>query len=643
MSDIVAWSIFLAPLTSFFLIGLVIRPFMKGFTKLSGYVIIAALGISLLLSLIAFRSVVADGPYQSAEYAWLHIGDLVLNVGLHIDALTVVMIVVVSFVSLLVQVYSQGYMDGDPGYHRYFAYMSLFTASMLGLVMARNLVQLFVFWELVGACSYLLIGFWFHRPSAAAAAKKAFLVTRIGDFGFLLGLLYLFGHRAEFLAEGLNVLDILDIHYAAEMGYIAVGTATWVSVGMLAGAVGKSGQFPLHTWLPDAMEGPTPVSSLIHAATMVAAGVFLVARMLPLFEVSGSALQLVAIVGAFTALFAASMGLVMNDIKRVLAYSTVSQLGYMMLALGIGAYVPALFHLATHAFFKCLLFLGSGSVNHATGTFDMRYMGGLRKVMPVTYVVFTIGSLSLAGIFPLAGFWSKDEIFANLRSESLVLLVVAVIAAFLTAAYITRVVLMTFHGSFRGGADSDPNADAPVHLRESPMIMVIPMIILAVVTVVAGVLANPVIDLGGIPVHWLTENVFHEHADHFDVLIAAISTVVSVSGIMLGYFIYKRGLAENFVSLTLGRRLSDIVSRKYYLDELYEDIIVRSILYRGVFRALAWFDMNVIDRIGDAIGWQGRNMGKILAVIQTGQTQIYMGSISLGLLALFTVLIMRGI
>jgi NADH-quinone oxidoreductase subunit L len=643
MSDIVAWGIFLAPLTSFFLIGLVIRPFMKGFTKLSGYVIIAALGISLLLSLIAFRSVVADGPYQSAEYAWLHIGDLVLNVGLHIDALTVVMIVVVSFVSLLVQVYSQGYMDGDPGYHRYFAYMSLFTASMLGLVMARNLVQLFVFWELVGACSYLLIGFWFHRPSAAAAAKKAFLVTRIGDFGFLLGLLYLFGHRAEFLAEGLNVLDILDIHYAAEMGYIAVGTATWVSVGMLAGAVGKSGQFPLHTWLPDAMEGPTPVSSLIHAATMVAAGVFLVARMLPLFEVSGSALQLVAVVGAFTALFAASMGLVMNDIKRVLAYSTVSQLGFMMLALGIGAYVPALFHLATHAFFKCLLFLGSGSVNHATGTFDMRYMGGLRKVMPVTYVVFTIGSLSLAGIFPLAGFWSKDEIFANLRSESLVLLIVAVIAAFLTAAYITRVVLMTFHGSFRGGADSDPNADAHVHLSESPMIMVVPMIILAVVTAVAGVLANPVIDLGGIPVHWLTENVFHEHADHFDVLIAAISTVVSVSGIMLGYFIYKRGLAENFVSLTLGRRLSDIVSRKYYLDELYEDIIVRSILYRGVFRALAWFDMNVIDRIGDAIGWQGRNMGKILAVIQTGQTQIYMGSISLGLLALFTVLIMRGV
>ena len=375
MSDVVAWGIFLAPLTAFLVIGLVIRPFLKEFPKLSGYIIIVALGGSLVLSLIAFRSVVTDGTYLSAEYTWLSIGDLVLNVGLHIDPLTAVMIVVVSFVSLLVQIYSQGYMQGDSGYHRYFAYMSLFTASMLGLVMARNLVQLFVFWELVGACSYLLIGFWFHRPSAAAAAKKAFLVTRVGDFGFLLGLLYLFSQSGEFLAEGLNVLDILDIHHAAEMGYIAVSTATWVSVGILAGAVGKSGQFPLHTWLPDAMEGPTPVSSLIHAATMVAAGVFLVARMFPLFDASGSALQLVAIVGAFTALFAATMGLVMNDIKRVLAYSTVSQLGYMMLALGVGAYVPALFHLATHAFFKCLLFLGSGSVNHATGTFDMRYMG----------------------------------------------------------------------------------------------------------------------------------------------------------------------------------------------------------------------------------------------------------------------------
>jgi NADH-quinone oxidoreductase subunit L len=643
MSDIVAWGIFLAPLTAFLLIGLVIRPFMKGFTKLSGYTIILALGISVVLSLIAFRSVVSDGAYQSAEHTWLHIGDLVLNIGLHIDALTAVMIVIVSLVSLLVQIYSQGYMEGDSGYHRYFAYMSLFTASMLGLVMARNLVQLFVFWELVGACSYLLIGFWFHRPAAAAAAKKAFLVTRVGDFGFLLGLLYLFGHQAEFLSEGLNVLDILDIHHAAEMGYVTVSTATWVSVGILAGAVGKSGQFPLHTWLPDAMEGPTPVSSLIHAATMVAAGVFLVARMLPLFEVSGSALQLVAIVGAFTALFAASMGLVMNDIKRVLAYSTVSQLGYMMLALGVGAYVPALFHLATHAFFKCLLFLGSGSVNHATGTFDMRYMGGLRKVMPVTYGVFTIGSLSLAGIFPLAGFWSKDEIFANLRTESMVLLVVAVVAAFFTAAYITRVVLMTFHGSFRGGADSDPHADGHVHLSESPMVMLLPMIILAVLTVVVGILANPVIDLGVIPVHWLTENVFHEHAEHFDVLIAVISTVVAVSGITLGYVIYKRGIDENFVSITLGQRVSGIVSRKYYFDELYEDVIARRILYRGIFKALAWFDMNVVDRIGDAIGWQGRNVGKIIAVIQTGQTQMYLGSIAIGVLTLFTVLIMRGI
>ena len=288
----------------------------------------------------------------------------------------------------MVQVYSLGYMRGDPGYSRYFAIMSLFTASMIGLVISSNIVQLYVFWELVGVCSYLLIGFWFHRPAAVAAAKKAFLVTRIGDFGFLLAILYLFLNRGAFQAQSLDPLAIKDIYQAIPL--VQDGTLaalggmglTWLALGIFAGAMGKSAQFPLHVWLPDAMEGPTPVSALIHAATMVAAGVFLVARFFPVFDASSDAMQTVALVGAFTAIFAATMGLATNDIKRVLAYSTVSQLGFMIAALGIGAYGAAIFHLFNHAFFKALLFMGAGSVNHATGTFDMRYMGGLRKAMP---------------------------------------------------------------------------------------------------------------------------------------------------------------------------------------------------------------------------------------------------------------------
>ena len=280
------------------------------------------------------------------------------------DPLTAIMLIVVTGVSLLIQIYSVGYMKGDESYARYFAYMSLFTASMIGLVLAANIIQLYVFWELVGLCSYLLIGFWYHRPAAAAAAKKAFIVTRLGDLGFLLAIMYLFFNSDSFAAEGLNPLVIADILQAVDAEVIAGGVVTWIAIGIFAGAVGKSGQFPLHTWLPDAMEGPTPVSALIHAATMVTAGVFLVARFFPLFEASSTAMHTVAIIGGFTAIFAASMGLVMNDIKRVLAYSTISQLGYMMLALGVGAYAAAIFHLFTHAFFKALLFLGSGSVNH---------------------------------------------------------------------------------------------------------------------------------------------------------------------------------------------------------------------------------------------------------------------------------------
>ena len=416
------WLIFFLPLASFVLIALVIRPFFKQHSIAAGHLTVLAIGASLVLSLWALGSVVSadesqlgkHGEVDWSPHSWLTVGNFDFALGILMDPLTAIMLVVVTGVSLMVQVYSVGYMRGDQGYARYFAYMSLFTASMIGLVLASNIVQLYVFWELVGLCSYLLIGFWYDRPAAAAAAKKAFIITRIGDLGFLLAIMYLFFNSGSFEAQGLNSLVITDIYTAVAVGGVVTsGVITWIALGIFAGAVGKSAQFPLHTWLPDAMEGPTPVSALIHAATMVAAGVFLVARFFPVFEASTTAMNTVAVIGGITAIFAASMGLVMFDIKRVLAYSTISQLGFMMLALGVGAYSAAIFHLFTHAFFKALLFMCSGSVGHATGTFDMRYMGGLRRVMPWTYATFLIGGLSLAGIFPLAGFWSKDEILTT--------------------------------------------------------------------------------------------------------------------------------------------------------------------------------------------------------------------------------------
>ena len=507
INELAVWLIFLLPLGCFALVALVIRPFFNRDPSIAGYLVVLSIGASFALSLLALVSVINDPEALGfAPHRWLEVGSVVINVTALVDPLTAIMLVVVTGVSLMVQVYSIGYMHGDPGYARYFAYMALFTASMVGLVLAGNIVQLYVFWELVGLCSYLLIGFWYHKPAAAAAAKKAFIITRIGDFGLLLAILYLVFNVDAFASQGLNPLEISDIHKAVAIpGLLASGVVTWIAIGIFTGAVGKSGQFPLHTWLPDAMEGPTPVSALIHAATMVTAGVFLVARFFPLFESSETAMTLVAVVGGFTAVFAASMALVANDIKRVLAYSTVSQLGYMMLALGVGAYGPAVFHLFTHAFFKALLFLGSGSVNHATGTFDMRYMGGLRLSMPWTYATFLVGALSLAGIFPLAGFWSKDEILLGaFHSSSAVgqfVFWLALAAVFMTAFYMFRALFMTFGGEFRGGSDADPDADphGEVHLGESPSVMVLPLVVLGIASVVTGFFVNPIVDLGIVP------------------------------------------------------------------------------------------------------------------------------------------------
>jgi len=679
VSEAVIWSIFLLPLGSFVFAALVVRPFFNRFSLISGLVTIAALGTALGFSIWTLRSVILGHHLEFEPLEWLEVGDATIEIGLLVDPLTALMLVVVSGVSLLVQIYSLGYMKGDPSFSRYYAYMSLFTAAMLGLILSSNIIQLYMFWELVGVSSYLLIGFWHERPAAAAAAKKAFIITRIGDVGFLIAILYLFTQADNFSAAGLNAFSIPDIWEAARpeaaAGAILGGAAlTWMALGIFAGAAGKSGQFPLHTWLPDAMEGPTPVSALIHAATMVAAGVFLVARFFPVFEHSIDAMTVVALVGAFTAVFAASMGLVMNDIKRVMAYSTVSQLGYMMAALGLGLYAPAIFHLVTHAAFKALLFLGAGSVNHASGTFDMRYMGGLRKHMPVTYALVLIAGLALVGIIPLAGFWSKDEILLGawngtgsvdtwVNRVTFFSLVVGVVA---TAFYTIRMIILTFHGDFRGGIDQEmadraQSESSPehsngghggVHLHESPLVMLLPMLVLGVIAVFIGYIANPQwVDEFGIPQHWITGflaegladavgAVGHHETLEFSWSMALVSTLAALSGIAMAGSLYMRRKDQETDPLERVKPAHTLLSQKYYLDTLYEDAIVRKWFHRVFAGTLDWIERNLVDGTVDFVGWFFRNIGMVIGKFQTGQVQTYATGIAFGVLAIILALLL---
>jgi NADH-quinone oxidoreductase subunit L len=677
------WAIFFLPLGSFLVIALVIRPFLNRYSLLSGLLLVVALGVALGLSIWALRSVALGHDLNFEDHEWLDVGGATIEMGLLLDPLTAIMLVVVCAVSLVIQVYSLGYMRGDPGFARYFAYMSLFTAAMLGLVLSANIIQLYVFWELVGVSSYLLIGFWHERPAAAAAAKKAFIVTRIGDVGFLIAILYLFTQAGDFAAAGLNPLHIPDIWQAAQpvavggLGILAGTALTWLTLGIFAGAVGKSGQFPLHAWLPDAMEGPTPVSALIHAATMVAAGVFLVARFYPLFQQSSDSLAVVALIGAFTALMAATMALVMNDIKRVMAYSTISQLGYMMAALGVGAYSAALFHLVTHAAFKALLFLGAGSVNHAAGTFDMRYMGGLWPRMPWTYLLTAIGGLSLVGIFPLAGFWSKDEILvgawtgSGLVSRFTFSMLLA--GVLLTGFYTLRMLYLTFHGEFRGGGQRELEDQAAetrrasvqpapsgaahpstgpegFHLSESPAVMVLPMVVLGVAAVAVGYVANPQWESEfGIPGHWISgfllsgleaaapAVVGHLEVHDFSRWMATVSTVGAVAGLATAGALYLRKAGPKVGPLKTAKRVHTLLNQKYYVDALYEDVVVRRALYRSFAGAVDWVDRNLVDGLVDALGWFFRNIGSVIGRLQTGQVQAYGVVIALG-----TLLILLG-
>jgi NADH-quinone oxidoreductase subunit L len=652
MSGLFIWPIILLPLLSFLIIAFFIRPFVSKESRAAGYIAIAAIGGSLLLSLLALIGVMnSDPPHEIAvhDINWLAIGDLNVQIGVMVDSLTAVMLVVVTLVSLMVQIYSLGYMKnnwdkGPAAYHRYYAWMSLFTASMLGVVLANNLLLIYVFWELVGLCSYLLIGFWFHRPSAANAAKKAFIVTRFGDFGFLAAILLIFSKTHTF--------DIASLYGLAGTAALAGTALTWAAIGIFAGAMGKSAQFPLHVWLPDAMEGPTPVSALIHAATMVAAGVFLVARTLPIFVHSIDALTAVAVIGAFTAIFAATMGLVMTDIKRVIAYSTISQLGYMMLGLGaagIGianggnitieaakaAAATGIFHLFNHAFFKALLFLGAGSVNHATGTFDMRLMGGLRKAMPWTFATFLIASLSLAGIWPLSGFWSKDEILAVTQQNQPLLFVLALITVFMTAFYIFRVLFLTFGGENRG---APPEAHSS-HPHESAPVMIVPMLILAVLSVFSGLW-----NTGGGFTRFMGETNI-EAPGFFGVLgqgLPLVSLAVAGSGILFAYLVYSRKVfsAERIGSIF--KPFYTLFLRKYFLDELYETIIVKIGLIKGLFNGLEKLDKYGVDGAVNGVAGGAYVEGKALGRLQTGQLQLYGLVIGIGIVAIFLVVYLTG-
>ena len=649
------WLIYLLPLTSFLLIAahyLLPRSARPAPRLISGLSVLLTLG-SFLLSLWTLRAVAAAEHAGEAigfkPHTWIDLDPLHIDVGARVDGLTAIMLVIVTSVALLVQFYSQGYMEGDPGYPRYFAFLSLFTTAMLGLVLASSLLMVFIHWELVGLCSYLLIGFWFPneaRPgytSPAAAAKKAFIVTRFGDLGFLLALLLIWTRTGTF--------DIRELQEIAQAGTIGATTLTLFALGVFAGAAGKSAQFPFHTWLPDAMEGPTPVSALIHAATMVAAGVYLVARLFPVYEASDTAMAVVAAIGAVTAVIAATMGLVMHDIKRVLAYSTISQLGYMMLALGAGGLVAGIFHLMNHAFFKALLFLGSGSVNHGTNTFDMRRMGGLRSYMPITFITFLIGSLSLAGIWPLSGFWSKDEILLDSWHYNKAVFFAALGVAFLTAFYMFRAIFMTFFGEYRGG---DPSAGHGAHgaasehpgehgtggdeshaqhepahevvPHESPAVMWLPLAILAVPSIISGFLNAGGIfgkPFGEFVLASLPETMHDHHEYPFEWWIAIVSSGLAVLGIVLAGAFYAFGGRVQVRIAGIARPFYALFARKYFMDDLYERVLVGGALYQGICRLCAWFDATVVDGIVDGAAYGTRRASGLLRRAQTGSEQSY--------------------
>ena len=606
--------ILVLPVLSFLVLGLT-GMFMKH--RVAGLIGTASLlGVTILSYLTAFKYFMsprtADGVYPTLtpwNIEWLPFTDsLHIDMGILLDPISVMMLVVISTVSLMVHIYSFGYMKGEKGFQRYYAFLSLFTFSMLGLVVATNIFQMYVFWELVGVSSYLLIGFYYTKPEAIAASKKAFIVTRFADLGFLIGIL-IYGYYCqsfgfEFNAEGFA------------KGAFMIPTALFL---MFIGGAGKSAMFPLHIWLPDAMEGPTPVSALIHAATMVVAGVYQVARLFPLYiDYAPNTLHIVAYVGAFTAFYAASVACAQSDIKRVLAFSTISQIGFMMVALGVCTsldphegglgYMAGMFHLFTHAMFKALLFLGAGCIIHAVHSNEMSTMGGLRKYMPITHITFLIACLAIAGIPPFSGFFSKDEILTACFHFSPVIGWVMTIIAGMTAFYMFRL----YYGIFWGTENKELHAEHVPH--ESPLAMTFPLMFLAAITIVCGWL---------LPFGHLVSSNGHAYDIHLDTQVAVTSIIVALVAIVLATWMYARDRQP--VADMLARRFSTLhraAYKRFYMDEIWL-FITKKIIFRCVSTPLAWFDRHVIDQFMNFMAWATNASGESVQPIQSGKVQSY--------------------
>ena len=652
-----AWLIPVLPLVGACITGLGLISFNRTVNRLRkpvAWLLISCVGAAAVLSYAVLAQQLAGAGPTEVLFNWASAGNFNLQMGFRVDALGAVMLSLVTTIAVLVMVYSDGYMAHDKGYVRFFTYLALFSSSMLGLVISPNLLEIYVFWELVGMCSYLLVGFWYDRDGAANAAQKAFVVNRVGDFGLLLGILGLFWATGSFGFEEIGS----RLQAAVAGGSLPNAAAILLCLLVFMGPMAKSAQFPLHVWLPDAMEGPTPISALIHAATMVAAGVFLVARLQPVYEPFPAVQATIAVVGTITLVLGASIALTQMDLKKGLAYSTVSQLGYMMLAMGCGAPVAGMFHLVTHAFFKAMLFLGSGSVIHAMEEVvghepvlaqDMRLMGGLRKYMPITSTTFLIGCVAIAGIPPLAGFWSKDEILGVAFGSFPLLWVAGFITAGMTAFYMFRLYFLTFEGEFRGGdkalqaqllaaagkppGDGDGHGHAS-HPHESGWQMAMPLAVLAVPSVLVGLLGTPWNSRFG---NLLDPQEAAEVAEHFSwsefLPLAGASVAISVAGIsvaVLAYALHKIDLATAVAARFPA--LNAFLANKWYLDAINDKLFVQG--SRKLAKSVLEVDSKVVDGVVNLTGLVTLGSGEGLKYFETGRAQFYALIVFGGVIAL---------
>ena len=642
-----AWLIPVLPLVGATVVGSGLISFNQatnGLRQKSAVLIISLLGMAMVMSLAILWSQFQGHLGYSRSFEWASAGDFHLQMGYTIDHLSAIMLVIVTTVAFLVRVYTDGYMAHDPGYVRFYSYLSIFSASMLGLVISPNLVQIYIFWELVGVCSYLLIGFWYDRKAAADACQKAFVTNRVGDFGLLLGMLGLYWATGSFEFEVMGA----HLEELVHSGALWSGLAALFAILVFLGPVAKSAQFPLHVWLPDAMEGPTPISALIHAATMVAAGVFLIARMYPVFEHIPIVMTVIAWTGASTAFLGATIAITQNDIKKGLAYSTISQLGYMVMAMGIGAYSAGLFHLMTHAYFKAMLFLCSGSVIHGMEAVvghdpilaqDMRLMGGLKKYMPITRWTFLIGTLAICGIFPFAGFWSKDEILGLSFEANIALWLIGWLTAGITAFYMFRMYFMTFEGQFRGNdmairkqlhdeagvvphhdSHDDHHSEFP---HESPWTMTVPLMTLAIPSALIGLIGMPWNNYFEAFVHAPGEVI--EVAGEFDwqefYVMGGSSIAIAVAGIVIAFLAY---ITKTIDVRSIAKQIEPLYQfslNKWYFDDVYNRVFVMGT--RRLARQIMEVDYRVVDGAVNLTGLATLLGGEGLKYFETGRAQFY--------------------